>query len=171
MHLETLQPQTPKTQAKQILLDYLDTHSLRVVEEDFEKPWGGYFRIHDDDLHHFIDLFFPEYVQLKHSEQKLRPKILLVSAHTRLSWQYHFRRAEIWKVLFGPIGVMQNTTDEQTEPTWHHTNELIEHDTQIRHRLMGADNYGVVAEIWKHTDPMLSSEEDDIVRVQDDFGR
>ena len=49
--------------------------------------------------------------------------------------------------------------------------ELISHDTQIRHRLMGADNWGVVAEIWRHTNPSLPSEEDDIVRVQDDYGR
>jgi hypothetical protein len=29
----------------------------------------------------------------------------------------------------------------------------------------------LVAEIWQHTDPDHPSNEDDIVRVQDDFGR
>lgn len=31
--------------------------------------------------------------------------------------------------------------------------------------------WGVVAEIWQHTDKDNPSNEDDIVRVQDDFGR
>ncbi len=36
---------------------------------------------------------------------------------------------------------------------------------------MGLDTFGIVAEIWQHTDPTNPSEEDDIVRLQDDFGR
>tara|TARA_B100000795_G_scaffold265733_1_gene247955 strand:- start:90 stop:260 length:171 start_codon:yes stop_codon:yes gene_type:complete len=40
-----------------------------------------------------------------------------------------------------------------------------------RHRLIGLDDYSVVAEIWQHTDANHPSDEDDIIRVQDDFGR
>ena len=40
-----------------------------------------------------------------------------------------------------------------------------------RHRLMGLDEYCVVAEIWQHTDATHPSDEDDITRVQDDYGR
>ena len=40
-----------------------------------------------------------------------------------------------------------------------------------RHRLIGMNGWGVVAEIWQHTDPASPSDEDDIVRLQDDFGR
>jgi hypothetical protein len=40
-----------------------------------------------------------------------------------------------------------------------------------RHRLIGLENYSVVAEIWQHTDVNDPSDEDDIIRVQDDFGR
>ena len=40
-----------------------------------------------------------------------------------------------------------------------------------RHRLMGLNDYAVIAEIWIHTDCNHPSDEDDIVRVQDDFGR
>jgi mannose-6-phosphate isomerase len=32
---------------------------------------------------------------------KLSPKILVVKPNTRLSWQYHNRRAEIWQVYKG----------------------------------------------------------------------
>ena len=40
-----------------------------------------------------------------------------------------------------------------------------------RHRLIGLDDFCVVAEIWQHTDANLPSDEEDIIRVQDDFGR
>jgi hypothetical protein len=33
------------------------------------------------------------------------------------------------------------------------------------------DGWGIVAEIWRHTDVENPSNEEDIVRVQDDFGR
>ena len=39
------------------------------------------------------------------------------------------------------------------------------------HRLVGLSNWGIIAEIWQHTDPEKPSDEEDIVRVQDDFGR
>ena len=40
-----------------------------------------------------------------------------------------------------------------------------------RHRLIGLEDWGIVAEIWQHTDAARPSNEDDIVRLQDDFGR
>ena len=40
-----------------------------------------------------------------------------------------------------------------------------------RHRLIGLNETSVVAEIWQHTDANLPSDEDYIIRVQDDFGR
>ena len=40
-------------------------------------------------------------------ENKLSPKILIVKPNVRLSWQYHNRRAEIWQVYKGIVGVVQ----------------------------------------------------------------
>ena len=40
-----------------------------------------------------------------------------------------------------------------------------------RHRLIGLKDYGIIAEIWQHTDVNNPSDEEDIVRVQDDYGR
>ena len=40
-----------------------------------------------------------------------------------------------------------------------------------RHRLIGLDNFAVVSEIWQHTDPNNLSDEDDIVRISDEYGR
>jgi hypothetical protein len=36
---------------------------------------------------------------------------------------------------------------------------------------VGLNEWGVLAEIWQHINPAHPSDEDDIVRVQDDFGR
>ena len=40
-----------------------------------------------------------------------------------------------------------------------------------RHRIIGTEENAVVAEIWIHTDKDNPSDENDIVRVQDDFDR
>ena len=40
-----------------------------------------------------------------------------------------------------------------------------------RHRIIGMDEYAVVAEMWIHTDKDNPSDENDIVRIQDDFNR
>ena len=40
-----------------------------------------------------------------------------------------------------------------------------------RHRIIGMDEYAVVAEIWIHTDKDNPSDENDIVRIQDDYDR
>ena len=48
--------------------------------------------------------------------------------------------------------------------------DQIKLEQGMRHRLVGLENYGVVAEIWQHTDS-VPSDEYDIIRIQDDFGR
>jgi mannose-6-phosphate isomerase len=40
-----------------------------------------------------------------------------------------------------------------------------------RHSLIEIDDYAVIAEIWQHSDLNHPSNEDDIVRIQDDFVR
>ena len=49
--------------------------------------------------------------------------------------------------------------------------EIIHFKAQERHRLVGLDKIGVVAEIWIHTDLNNLSDENDIVRINDDFNR
>ena len=49
--------------------------------------------------------------------------------------------------------------------------DIIQLKQAERHRLLGLDGWGIVAEIWRHTDAENPSNEEDIVRVQDDFGR
>jgi mannose-6-phosphate isomerase-like protein (cupin superfamily) len=150
----------------------LDTLGFTVVDKDFSRPWGGFFVIDESQASRFAFHFFPEvkFDDLKISG-KLSPKILMVQGNQRLSWQYHHRRAEIWKLVGGEAGVVISRTDEQGPLKNLKTGEIIRLRQGERHRLVGLDGWGMVAEIWQHTDIKNPSDENDIVRVQDDFGR
>lgn len=143
-----------------------------IIKEDRERPWGGFLVIEESQAQSFAHEFFPDedFKALKLSE-KLSPKILLVSPGKRLSWQYHFRRAEIWRCVGGEVAVATSMTDEEKEKHILKAGDKIKLQQGERHRLIGLENWGMVAEIWQHTDAENPSDEDDIVRLQDDFGR
>lgn len=151
---------------------WLQTQNYSVVQQDTTRPWGGFFVIEESQAGRFAEQFFPH---LKMSDiqitNKLSPKILVVAPEKRLSWQYHFRRAEIWKVLEGPVGVKISDTDTEGDLQELPKDSFIQMNKGERHRLIGLESWGIVAEIWQHTDPNNPSDEDDIVRLQDDFGR
>lgn len=151
---------------------YLTNLNLKIVTSDFERPWGGFFVIDETQAQKFAESFFPgvEITSLRISG-KLSPKILIVQPGKRLSWQYHFRRAEIWRVISGKVGVVTSFTDEETNTETLLPGQEIRLAQGQRHRLQGLDEWGVLAEIWQHTDDHQPSDENDIVRVQDDFGR
>jgi len=151
--------------------DDLAKQGFQVIAKDFERPWGGFFVIDEGQIKQFAETYFPHLADSLPENQKLSPKILVVGPQKRLSWQYHFRRAEVWRVVDGPIAVAQSDTDEQSEPKTFQNGEFITLKQGERHRLIGLDNWGIVAEIWQHTDPENPSDESDIVRVQDDFKR
>jgi mannose-6-phosphate isomerase-like protein (cupin superfamily) len=102
---------------------------------------------------------------------KLSPKILIVKPLSRLSWQYHFRRSEIWKVLEGEVAVVRSDNDNEQPKKIFSKGSLITLKQGERHRLIGLNDFGVIAEIWQHTDVNNPSDENDIVRIQDDYGR
>ena len=95
----------------------------------------------------------------------------MVAPYKRLSWQYHHRRAEIWRCIDGQVGVITSNTDVETDSIILKTQDKIKLSQGQRHRLIGLDEWGVVAEIWQHTDAHHPSNEEDIIRVQDDFQR
>lgn len=145
---------------------------FKVVKQDQTRPWGGFFVLDEAQTAQFAATYFPT-VELSSLQitQKLSPKILVVAPEKRLSWQYHHRRAEIWRVVSGTVGVVTSDTDEQTEVKTYQPGELITLRQGERHRLVGLADWGILAEIWQHTDTQNPSDEEDIVRVQDDFGR
>jgi mannose-6-phosphate isomerase len=172
MSLSHLSPELIKTTVFAILLADLSAAQLRVVAIDDNRPWGGFLVIDPMQTDQFIDLYFSGSEQLTAlANGTLSPKLLVVAPGKRLSWQYHHRRAELWRVLQGPVGVMLSDDDLEQSIQEVANNETVECAAGVRHRLIGFDNWGVVAEIWQHTDPENLSDEADIVRVADDFDR
>lgn len=150
----------------------LNSEGFQVDKEDQTRPWGGFFVINEDQAQEFANTYFDGLdVQELRISGKLSPKILVVSPSKRLSWQYHHRRAEIWRVVKGEVGVVTSPTDEEHELKILKIGDTIKLTQGERHRLVGLGEYGVVAEIWQHTDAENPSDEEDIVRLQDDFGR
>ena len=161
-----------KDEIFQKMAQQLDSEGFSIVKKDESRPWGGFFVIDESQAHRFIETYFPG-VPLSDFEgfEKLSPKFLIVAPSKRLSWQYHHRRSEIWRLIHGVAGVITSPTDEQSEVKKLEMGEIVRLECGERHRLVGLDGWGVLAEIWQHTDPSHPSDEDDIVRVQDDFGR
>ncbi len=145
---------------------------LRVLSEDLSRPWGGFFVISDDSLQTFINLFFARELSTRDlNNLTLSPKILLIEPGKRLSWQYHNRRSEYWKIFQGDVHVVISENDSQNPPQLLEEGSIIRLECGIRHRLIGLDDWCIVAEIWEHSDPSNPSDEEDIIRVEDDFGR
>lgn len=150
----------------------LKKENFTVVNQDETRPWGGFFVIDESQAFAFASKFFPHLeMDTIRITTKLSPKILVVAPNKRLSWQFHFRRAEIWKILVGVVGVKTSYTDEEGVLQELTSGTFIQMDKGERHRLIGLESWGVVAEIWQHTDSENPSDEEDIVRLQDDFGR
>lgn len=150
----------------------LKLEGFNVVNRDENRPWGGFFVIDEGQAQQFADTYFEGLdVDTLKIGGKLSPKVLIVAPNARLSWQYHHRRAEIWQVVTGTVGIKTSHTDKEGELKRYQPNDQIKLNQGERHRLIGLEDWGVVAEIWQHTDAENPSDEDDIVRVQDDFGR
>ena len=150
----------------------LNEQGFNIIKQDETRPWGGFFVLDENQTTQFAAKYFPSINILDiQITQKLSPKILVVAPEKRLSWQYHHRRAEIWRVIDGPVGVAKSDTDEQFDTEIYEDSQIITLKQGERHRLIGLENWGILAEIWQHTDAQNPSDEDDIVRVQDDFGR
>ena len=161
--------QSTKEKVFDAIEKHLATQGLGISDSDPTRPWGGFFVIEEKDADKFISIYFPD--QDISRDKKLSPKILIVAPNKRLSWQYHHRRAELWKLVGGLAGVVRSDDDHEKETIHLKKGETIQLEQGERHRLIGLDEWGVVAEIWQHTDKERPSDENDIVRLQDDFGR
>lgn len=152
--------------------DKLTEQGFTFERTDFERPWGGFFVIEEREAPAFVARYFPGMASDKLiGGRKVSPKILVVAPHKRLSWQYHHRREEVWRVVDGPVAVARSKDDEQPAPETYESGETVVLGQGERHRLVGLDAWGIVAEIWQHTVAGKPSDEDDIIRLQDDFGR
>lgn len=171
MHIIT-SSQIGKTEIFEQTGKYIQEAGFHIVNKDDARPWGGFFVIDEADAEFFISKYFPDLSKKDlQISSKLSPKFLIVAPGKRLSWQYHYRRAEIWKLIAGEAAVITSDTDEEKETRNLLPGDRVELKQGERHRLIGLENWGIVAEIWRHTSEENPSDENDIVRVQDDFGR
>jgi mannose-6-phosphate isomerase len=154
------------------IINKIKFYGFNIDSHDFERPWGGFLVIDESQAQEFSNKFFKHLdVNTLKIGGKLSPKILIVKPNARLSWQYHNRRAEIWQVYKGSAGIIRSDSDEENEMKTYTEGDQIILKQGERHRLIGLEDFCVVAEIWQHTDANHPSDEEDIIRVQDDFGR
>jgi mannose-6-phosphate isomerase len=116
-----------------------------VSEREYsERPWGNYTVLDDGEADHKV-------------------KRLVVHPGKRLSYQRHSRRAEHWFIV---AGTAQVTIDGVV--TELHPGESIDIPLEGAHRVANAGDTDVVLIEVQHGSYFG---EDDIVRLEDDFGR
>lgn len=101
--------------------------------------------------------------ELLHRSDEYAVKRLMVKPGQRLSLQYHLHRSETWYCVSGR-GIV--TIDEKEIPFT--PGSMVSIPQGAHHRVVndGVDNLTIV-EIWEG----LYLQEDDIIRVQDDYER
>lgn len=147
------------------------------TEESNPKPWGAYLRLNSEQADSFVKDFFDDLTskeaRLGNPDAELSPKILIVSPEQRLSLQTHARRAERWRFLTKGT-YYKGTTADDVRFYEAEVGEVVQFRGGDIHRLCGnaaGEDFVIVAEIWQHTDPLNLSNEDDIVRLEDDYAR
>ena len=149
----------------------IESYGFTIANKDFTRHWGGFLVIDETQAQAFANRFFDGMdVATLRIEGKLSPKILIVKPEARLSWQYHYRRAEIWQIFRGTVGIIRSEDYNEGDLVEYTESAQVKLAQGERHRLIGLSDYGIVAEIWQHTSD-IASDESDIVRVQDDFDR
>ena len=143
---------------------------LTMDDVDEHKPWGSYYRFVSNDKQRFIDMYFKDLnVDVP---GKVNPKYLIFEPGKKLSWQYHDRRDEIWKVIHGEVEAFYGPGDELGEYKTYKEGETITYPVTTRHKGgASAKGWAIVAEIWRHVDTDNPSDEADIIRISDDYGR
>lgn len=152
--------------------DEIKGFGLKIIAKDFERPWGGFLVINEDQSKEFANYFFNKKIINKIDfKTKLSPKILIIKPNSKLSWQYHKRRCELWQVYKNKIGVIKSKNNSEKKMKIYNKGEYIEINKEERHRIIGLKNYALVAEIWQHTHVDEPSNEKDIIRIEDEYGR
>jgi mannose-6-phosphate isomerase len=120
----------------------LEAAGISFKSFDFDRPWGGFLVVADKSKEFFIDTFYPELKdELLSTSLPLSPKILCVAPNMRLSWQYHHRRAELWKLIDGQAAYKASDNDTETEVIHMRKGKLLTLRCGERHRLIGRENY------------------------------
>ena len=114
-----------------------------VVTEHEERPWGSYTILDDQPGH--------------------KVKRILVKPGQRLSYQRHARRSEHWFVVAGSGRVTLDGVQHDLGP-----GDAIDIPAGTAHRI---ENPGEVELVFVEVQHGSYFGEDDIVRIEDDYGR
>ena len=112
--------------------------------EAVQKPWGTYTNILDNDL--------------------CKVKMIVVKPQCQPSYQYHHKRAEHWVVVKGEGSVIIDGNTFTVK-----LNDSIFVKIGQKHRIKNTSDSEDLVFIEVQTGDYFG--EDDIVRVEDDFGR
>jgi mannose-6-phosphate isomerase len=107
------------------------------------RPWGSYFVLEDAETH-------------KVKRIEVKPK-------GRLSYQYHYKRSEVWTMVKGEAIV---TLDGKRIPL--NAGEVMEIPREAKHRI---ENLGDETLVFIEVQLGTYFGEDDIVRIEDDYER
>jgi mannose-6-phosphate isomerase len=88
-------------------------------------------------------------------------KILTINEKQRSSLQYHNHRKEFWKIIEGEAIFEINGKKIQAK-----IGDEVDIDTKMTHRLIGSNGPAKILEI-----SFGDFDENDIVRIEDDYGR
>ena len=106
-----------------------------IIGYDFNRPWGGFLLINESQSEKFVNEFISDHIDK--IDGRVSPKILIVNPNSKLSWQYHHRRKEIWRVYRNEVGVVRSMNDIENEIKVYKEGELIKFENHERHRLVG----------------------------------
>jgi mannose-6-phosphate isomerase len=109
-----------------------------------ERPWGSYTVLDDEMFDHKV-------------------KRIVVTPGKRLSYQFHAKRAEHWFIVSGQATVILDGVQHDLGP-----GSSIDIAIGQAHR---CENYGTVPVVFIEVQHGTYFGEDDIVRLEDDFGR
>jgi mannose-6-phosphate isomerase len=113
------------------------------AQESDERPWGSYTVLDDDT--------------------SFKVKRIVVRPGKRLSYQRHSRRSEHWFVVSGTARVILDDVASELAP-----GDSVDIPVGSNHRMENTSDTDVVFIEVQHGDYFG---EDDIVRLEDDFGR
>ena len=108
-----------------------------------ERPWGT-----------FENLLDAEYCKVKE---------LVIKKGGRPSYQYHYKRSEVWVIVQGEAIVTLSDDDITFS-----SGDIVEIPVETKHRVR---NDGKEDLIFIETQTGTYFGEDDIVRIEDDYGR
>jgi len=116
--------------------------SFKYIDKEI-RPWGVFYIIAN--------------------EKNYKIKRIEVNTGARLSYQYHLGRSELWLILEGKAKVTVNGVEK-----YYNVGENITIPVKSKHRVENDSNQKLILIEIQHGEYF---DENDIVRIQDDFNR